>query len=62
MGEIKQTNIKNETYGFYNDQINLEDFDAMLPKIDKKNYKEIDIYFIAYVTIEKLLIVKTLTA
>ena len=44
MGEVKQINIKNRYYYFYNDQINLEDFDARLLKVDKKNYKEIDIY------------------
>ena len=36
MGEVKQINIKNRTYYFYNDQINLEDFDATLFKVDKK--------------------------
>ena len=36
MGEVKQINIKNRTYYFYNDQINLKDFDASLLKIDKK--------------------------
>ena len=57
MGKVKQINIKNWTYYFYNDQINLKDFDASLLKIDKKNYNEIDIYFIGYVTVKKLLIV-----
>ena len=54
MGEIKETNIKNRTYYFYNDQISLKDFDARLLKIDKKDYKEIDIYYIGYVTIKKI--------
>ena len=53
MGEIKQIIIKNRTYSFYNDQIDLKDFDARLLKIDKKDYNEIDIYYIGYVTIEK---------
>ena len=53
MGEIKQINIKNRTYYFYNDQINLKDFDAKLLKIDKNNYNETDIYYIAYVTVKK---------
>ena len=43
MGETKQINIKNGTYYFYNDQIDLKDFDARLLKIDKKDYNEIDI-------------------
>ena len=54
MGEIKQINIKNRTYYFYNDQINLKDFDARQLKNDKKDYIEIDIYYICYVTIKKI--------
>ena len=54
MGEVKQINIKNRTYYFYNDQINLKDFDARLLKVDKKNYKEIDIYYIGYVTFKEI--------
>ena len=54
MGEAKQINIKNRTYYFYNDQINLKDFDARLLKVDKKDYKEIDIYYIGYVTVKKI--------
>ena len=44
MGEIKQINIKNRTYYFYNDIIDLKDFDARLLRIDKKSYKNIGIY------------------
>ena len=54
MGETKQINIKNRTYYFYNDQIDLKNFDAKLLKIDKKYYIEIDIYYIGYVTIKKI--------
>ena len=53
-GEVKQINIKNRTYYFYNDIIGLEDFDARLLKIDKKSYKNIDIYYIGYITIKKI--------
>ena len=61
MGKVKQIEIKNRTYYFYNDQINLKDFDARLLKVDKKDNKEIDIYYIAYVTVKKLLVVTILT-
>ena len=54
MRETKQINIKNRTYYFYNDQIDLKDFDARLSKIDKNDYKKIDIYYIGYVTIKKI--------
>ena len=61
MGKVKQINIINRTYYFYKNQINLKDFDARLLKVDKKNYKEIGIYYIGYVTIKKLLIATILT-
>ena len=54
MGEVKQINIKNRTYYFYNDQINLKDFDANLLKIDKKDYKDNDIYYIGYITFKEI--------
>ena len=54
MGEVKQINIKNRTYYFYNDIIDLKNFDARLLKIDKKSYKNIDIYYIGYVTVKKI--------
>ena len=48
---IKQLNIKNRTYYFYNGIINLEDFDPSLLKLDKKESSlNIDIYYIGYVT------------
>ena len=53
MGTIKQINIKNQTYYFYNDFIDLGNFDAGLLKIDKKSYKVIGIYSIAYITKKK---------
>ena len=54
MGETKQISIKTRIYYFYNDIIDLKDFDAMLLRIDKKSYKNIDIYYIGYITIKKI--------
>ena len=54
MGAIKQINIKNRTYCFYNDIIDLKDFEAKLLNVDKKLYKNIDIYYIGYITIKKI--------
>ena len=34
--------------------INIEDFDSSLLKIDKKSYKNIDIYYIGYIAIKKI--------
>ena len=54
MGEVKQINIKNRTYYFYNDIINVKGFKPNLLKIDKTSHKNIDIYYIGYITIEKI--------
>ena len=54
MGTVKQINIKNWTYYFYNDIIDLESFDSSLLKLDKKSYKDIGIYNIGYITIKKI--------
>ena len=54
MGKIKQINIKSQTYYFYNDHINLKDFDARLLKVHKKDYNETDIYYIGCVTVKKI--------
>ena len=48
MGELKQINIKNRTYYFYNDIINLDEFDESKIKIDKKDFNDIDIYYLGY--------------
>ena len=54
MGTVKQINIKKGTYYFYNDIIDLENFDSSLLKIDKKSYKDSGIYDIGYITIKKI--------
>ena len=54
MGETKQINIKNQSYYFYSNLIDLKDSDAKLLKIDKKSYKNIDIYYIGYSIIRKI--------
>ena len=52
MRNIKQINIKNRTYYFFNHEINIKDSDSNLLKIDKKSYKNIGIYYIGYLTIK----------
>ena len=47
---IKQLNIKNRTYYFYNDLITLDGFDPDLLKLDKKEFMNINVYYIGYVT------------
>ena len=54
ISSIKQFNIKNPTYYFFNNVINIKNFDSNLLKIDKKSYKNIDIYYIGYITIKDI--------
>ena len=54
MGEVKQIEIKNRTYYFYNNMINLKNFEPNLLKIDKKSYKNIGIYNIGFIKIKKI--------
>ena len=50
MGNLQEINIKIRTYYFFDDMINIKDFDTNLLKIDKKSYKNNDIYYIGYIT------------
>ena len=49
---VKDINIKNHTYYFFDDIINTKEFDPNNIKLDEKSYKNILIYYIAYVTIK----------
>ena len=49
MGTLKQINVKNRTYNFYNSMIDIKTL-----KIDKKLYQDIGIYNIGYITIKKI--------
>ena len=48
MGEIKQINVKNGTYYFYNDIKDLDEFAESKIKVDKKNINVIDTYYLGY--------------
>ena len=54
MGKVKQIEIKNRIYYFYNEMINLKNFDSNFLKIDKKHCKGINIYYTGYITIKKI--------
>ena len=54
MGTIKQIDIKNRTYYFYNDMIDIKTFDSDLLNFDKKSYKDIGIYNTGYITFKKI--------
>ena len=45
----KQLNIKDRSYYFYKDLINLWNFNERNPKLDKKSWKDFNIYYLGYV-------------
>ena len=53
MGQVKEINIKIQTYYFLNDMINIKDFHSNLLKTEKKSYKDNDIYYIGYITVKE---------
>ena len=61
MGKIRQINIENRTYYFYNDQINWKDFDASMLKIDQKITKRLTFITSVMWILNKLLIATILT-
>ena len=55
---MKDIGTQNRTYYFFDDIINIKDFDQNNIKIVEKSYKNIFIYYIGYVTIKNLTYVK----
>ena len=56
--KVKDIDIKNRAYCFFNDIIRIKFFDPNNIKIDEKSYKIVFIYYIGYVTIKDLKYVK----
>ena len=50
--KVKDIDIKNRTYYFCNDMINITKFNPHNFKIDEKSYKNSLIYYIGYITIK----------
>ena len=50
--KVKDIGIKTQTYYFFNDIINIKNFDLNNIKIDEKSYKNIIIYYIGYVIVK----------
>ena len=49
-----KTNIKNQSYYFYNDIIHLDEFDGSKIKVDSINVNHIDIYYLGYESAKKI--------
>ena len=54
MGEVRDLNIKNRTYYYFDDIIDIRKFEPNLLKVDKRSHKDFDIYYIGYNTIKKV--------
>ena len=52
--KVKDIDIKNRTYYFFDDIINITNSDSNNIKLDKKSYKDVFIYCIEHVTIKDL--------
>ena len=61
MGTIKQIDIKNQTYYFCNDIIDLKNFKSNLLKIDKNHIKILVFTILGILQLKKLMIVKMFT-
>ena len=54
MESIAEINNKNRSYYFFNDMINIKNFNPNLLKVDKKSYKSIYIYHIVHIMIKNI--------
>ena len=61
MGELKQINIKNRTYYFYNDIIDIKNFDWSMLKLDKKHIRILAFTILGILQFKKLAMVEILT-
>ena len=56
MEKVKELNIKNRTYFYFDNMTDVRNFHSDLLKIDKKSHRGFNIYYIGYNTIKKLVI------
>ena len=53
MGQVKKINIKNKSYYFCDDAVDVINFHSNLSKTDKKLHEDIDMYYIGYIMMKK---------
>ena len=53
MRDVKEINIKNQSYYFFDNIIDIKNFHSNLLKTEKKSYEDVDISYIGYITIKK---------
>ena len=62
MGAVEQINIKRRTYYFYNDKINIKNFDSILLKLIENHIKTLVFTTLDTLQLKKLMIMKIFTA
>ena len=62
MGLVKQIDTKNRTYYFYNDMVNIKEFDSNLLKSIKKRIKTLVFTTLDILQLKKLMIMKIFIA
>ena len=53
MRQVKQINIKNQSYYFFDDMFDIRNFYSNSLTINKKSHKDIDVYNLGYIVIKK---------
>ena len=61
-GKVKEINIKNQSYYFFDDMIDIKTFHSSLLKIDKSRIKTLIFTILATLRLRTLVIVKIFTA
>ena len=59
--KFKDIGMKDRSYYFFSNIINIKNFDRNNIKLDEKSYKNIPIYYIGYVTIKDSKYVKVIS-
>ena len=56
MEKVEDLNIKNQTYYYFDDIIDIRKFESNLLKIDKKSHRDFDIYYLVTLQLKSLII------
>ena len=56
MEKVEDLNIKNQTYYYFDDIIDIRKFESNLLKIDKKLHRDFDIYYLVTLQLKSLII------
>ena len=56
MEKVEDLNIKNRTYYYFDDIIDIRKFESNLLKIDKKSHRDFDIYYLVTLQLKSLTI------